>query len=48
VPPLFEPGLERFVGTHPAFTPLRDDLARFLRLSRGEFFAVNRGAPGGV
>jgi mxaA protein len=35
---VFEPGLERFIGAHPAFTALRDDLDRFLRLSRGEFF----------
>jgi mxaA protein len=35
---LFESGLERFIAAHPAFTALRDDLARFLRLSRGEFF----------
>jgi mxaA protein len=35
---VFEPGLERFIAANPAFAALRDDLARFLRLSRGEFF----------
>jgi mxaA protein len=35
---VFEPGLARFVAAHPAFVGLRDDLARFLRLSRGGFF----------
>jgi mxaA protein len=38
---VFENGLARFVAARPAFAPLRDDLARFLRLSRAEFF----GAP---
>jgi mxaA protein len=36
---VFEPGLERFVAAHPAFAGLRDELARFLRISRDEFFA---------
>jgi mxaA protein len=35
---VFESGLERFVAAQPAFAALRDDLTRFLRLSRGEFF----------
>lgn len=42
---IFEPGLERFVAAHPAFAPLHDDLARFLRVSRGEFFGA---APQGA
>jgi mxaA protein len=40
---LFEPGLERFIAARPAFSAVRDDLSRFLRLSRGEFFGD--GAP---
>jgi mxaA protein len=35
---VFEPGLERFVAANPAFSGLRDDLTRFLRLSSREFF----------
>lgn len=35
---VFEHGLQRFVGARPAFAPLRDDLQRFLQLSRREFF----------
>ena len=35
---VFEHGLQRFVTAQPAFGPLRDDLARFLQLSRHEFF----------
>jgi mxaA protein len=35
---VFESGLEHFVAAHPAFNALRDDLARFLRRSRDEFF----------
>lgn len=41
---VFEPGLERFVAGRPGFAALRDDLARFLRLSREEFFG--RGGRG--
>jgi mxaA protein len=36
---VFEHGLQRFVAARPAFAPLCDDLSRFLRLSRREFFA---------
>jgi mxaA protein len=36
---VFEPGLDRFAATHPAFQPLRGELARFLQMSRREFFA---------
>ena len=43
---LFEAGLTRFVVAHPAFAALRDDLARFLRLSRDEFFADAAREPG--
>jgi mxaA protein len=43
---VFEPGLQRFIAAHPAFAPLRDDLARFLRLSRGEFFGEHLRATG--
>ena len=35
---VFERDLDRYIAMHPAFAPLRDDLARFLRLSRAEFF----------
>ena len=35
---LFEPGLDRFVAAHPAFAVLRGDIARFMQLSRDEFF----------
>lgn len=43
---LFEHGLERFVGARPAFAPLRGELARFLRLSRAEFFGAPQREPG--
>jgi mxaA protein len=43
---LFEHGLERFVAARPAFAPLRDDLARFLRLSSAEFFGAPAQARG--
>ncbi len=36
---LFEPGLERFLAGRPAFQGMRDDLVRFMRLSRAVFFA---------
>ena len=36
---LFEPGLERFLADRPAFHGVRDDLVRFMRLSRALFFA---------
>lgn len=35
---LFERGLDAFVARRPAFAGLRDDIARFLQLSRAEFF----------
>lgn len=41
---VFEPGIDRFVARQPAFRGLRDDLVRFLRLSREEFFG--RGGRG--
>lgn len=41
---VFEPGVERFVARHPAFAGLAEDLRRFLRLSREEFFG--RGGRG--
>jgi mxaA protein len=42
---LFESGLRRFVAARPAFGALHDDLARFLRLSRGGFFGEAAHAP---
>lgn len=36
---IFEPGLERFLACRPAFHGVRDDLVRFMRLSRAMFFA---------
>lgn len=45
---VFEPGLERFVAAHPAFAGLRDELARFLRISRDEFFAGSQPQGGDV
>lgn len=35
---LFEAGLARFVAAKPGFQALHDDLLRFLRLSRAQFF----------
>ena len=35
---LFERGLDAFIARRPAFAALREDLARFLRMSRAEFF----------
>ena len=43
---VFESGLARFVAARPAFALLRDDLARFLRISRDEFFAEVAPEPG--
>jgi mxaA protein len=43
---VFEHGLERFIAAQPAFDGLRDDLSRFLRLSRDEFFAGGERAAG--
>ena len=43
---LFESGLERFIARQPAFAAVRDDLARFLQVSRGEFFADAARASG--
>ena len=45
---LFESGLERFIAAHPAFDALRDDLSRFLRMSRGEFFGDGARVAGNV
>jgi len=42
---VFEPGLDRFIATQPRFQPLRDELARFLQLSRREFFAGGKREP---
>ena len=36
---MFEPGLERFLAGRPAFHGVRDDLVRFMHLSRAVFFA---------
>ena len=36
---LFEPGLDRFIASHPRFAPLRLELVRFFAVSRSEFFA---------
>jgi mxaA protein len=35
---LFESGVDRFTASHIAFAPLKEDIARFLRLSQREFF----------
>lgn len=35
---LFERGLDAFIARRPAFAAVRDDLARFLQMSRAEFF----------
>jgi len=35
---LFEPGLDRFVNLHPSFGVLRGEIARFMQMSRDEFF----------
>ncbi|MBL0094924.1 MAG: hypothetical protein IPP50_23070 [Piscinibacter sp.] len=35
---LFERGLDSFVARQPAFAAVRDELARFLQMSRAEFF----------
>ena len=43
---VFEHGIERFVGAHPRFQPLRDDLARFFQQSNRTFFAAGRSNPG--
>jgi mxaA protein len=37
---LFEHGLARFVARQPRYIPLRDDIARFLQLSRRQFFGA--------
>lgn len=41
---LFEPGLDRFVSLHPSFGALRGELARFMQISRDEFFGEAAGA----
>ena len=43
---LYEPGLERFIAVRPLFRGLRADLARFMQLSRNEFFAGAPRVPG--
>jgi mxaA protein len=43
---VFEGGLARLIAARPAFSALRDDLSRFLRLSRGEFFGDGGRAAG--
>src|SRR6185503_5790485 len=45
---VFESGLDRFIAGHPVFGALRDDLVRFLRLSRGEFFGDDAREAGDV
>jgi len=42
---LFEHGLARFVAARPSFGSLRDELARFLRMSRREFFDDAASSP---
>lgn len=39
---LFERGLDGFLARRPGFAPLRDELARFLQMTRAQFFG---GAP---
>jgi mxaA protein len=41
---LFEPGLDRFVTAHPSFGALRGEIARFMQMSRDEFFGDTAGA----
>jgi mxaA protein len=41
---LFEPGLDRFVTVHPSFGVLRGEIARFMQMSRDEFFGDTAGA----
>jgi len=43
---LFEHGIDRFATRRPAFQALRDDMRRFLRLSRRGFFAEGVCEPG--
>jgi mxaA protein len=40
---LFEPGLDRFVNAHPGFGALRGEIARFMQMSRDEFFGDTAG-----
>ena len=42
---LFEAGLARFIAARPSFAGLRDDIARFLQLSRREFFGGAERGP---
>jgi mxaA protein len=42
---LFEQGLDRFVTAQPRFAGQRDEIGRFLRLSRREFFGDAGDAP---
>ncbi|MBC7483719.1 MAG: hypothetical protein H7337_17890 [Rhizobacter sp.] len=41
---VFEPGIDRFIAAQPRFQPLRDDIVRFFRQSRREFFATGEPA----
>ena len=43
---LFERGVERFAARRPAFVPLRDDMRRFLAISRRGFFGDGARSPG--
>lgn len=43
---LFEHGIERFTARRPAFAPLREDIRRFLAISRRGFFGDGRREPG--
>lgn len=43
---LFEHGIERFAARRPAFAPLREEIRRFLAISRRGFFGDGRREPG--
>lgn len=43
---LFERGVERFVARRTGFAPLREDIRRFLAMSRRGFFGDGRHEPG--
>lgn len=43
---LFERDVPAFAERHPAFAGMRDDIRRFLQLSRREFFAAGTREPG--
>jgi len=44
---VFEQDIDRFLRARPQFTPLRDELARFFRQSRGEFFGSGQAPADG-